>query len=135
MTRRPAGQVKKRLQHPTSNHRFQPRSGTGAPVRRHALVTIEAAMLLSRPSLLIAPFLKVGRAALWQIVTPCRFERRARSLEVSRGAVPIVARIAAGIEAAAPLPLIRRWRSSRSLDDHPDADAGHSGRARSPADR
>jgi hypothetical protein len=94
------------------------------PVRRHALVSIEATILLGRPGILIAPFPEIGIGPLWQIFPPRRFERRARSLEVSRGAVPIVARIAAGIEAAAPLPLIRRWRSSRSLDDHPDANAG-----------
>jgi hypothetical protein len=34
------------------------------------------------------------------------------------------ARIAARVKAAAPLPLIRRRRLSRSLDDHADADAG-----------
>jgi hypothetical protein len=34
------------------------------------------------------------------------------------------ARLAARVKSAAPLPLIRRRRGARSLDDHPDADAG-----------
>jgi hypothetical protein len=62
------------------------------------------------PHRVLVPFIEVGIAALWQIVSPCRFECRARFLETRRGAVSIVARIATRIEAAAPLPLIRRRR-------------------------
>jgi hypothetical protein len=41
-----------------------PRSNTGTPIWRHALVPIEAAILLGRPCFLITPFLKIGFAAL-----------------------------------------------------------------------
>ncbi len=40
------------------------RGARGFPVRRHAFASIEAAILLSRPIPLIAPFLKVGLGSL-----------------------------------------------------------------------
>jgi hypothetical protein len=75
------------------------------------------------PRRVLAPFLEVGIGALGQILSPCRFKRRACGLEVSRGAVSIVAGIAAWVKSAAPLPLIQRRRGARSLDDHPDSNA------------
>ena len=68
--------------------------------------TIPPCIFRRVPRRVLPPFLEVGFPALWQIVMPCRFERRARGLEVSRGAVSIVAWIAAGLKSAAPLPLI-----------------------------
>jgi hypothetical protein len=103
--------------------RFQPRLATGAPVRRLALVTIEAAIFLDGPSLLIAPFLKIGIATLWQIVSPCRFERCTRVLEVYGSSASLLARHAARVEAAMPLPRFCRVCHARSFDDHPDANA------------
>src|SRR5450631_3172562 len=44
--------------------------------------------------------------------------------KLCRGAMPIVARIAAGVEAADPLPLIGRGRGTRAFDDHANAHAG-----------
>jgi cold shock protein len=43
------------------------------------------------PRHILAPFLEVGTGPFRQIVSPCRFECRACGLEVSRGAVSIVA--------------------------------------------
>jgi hypothetical protein len=76
------------------------------------------------PRRILAPILEIGIAALWQVVSPCCFECCSRRFKGRRGAVPIVARIAARIEAAAPLPLIRRRRGAGPLDDDADADAG-----------
>jgi hypothetical protein len=73
------------------------------------------------PSCVLPPFLEVGRAALWQIVAPRRVKRRARRLKACCGAVPLVAGIAARIEAANPLPLIGRRRGARALDDYTDS--------------
>jgi hypothetical protein len=76
------------------------------------------------PRRVLPPFIEIRVAALGQIVSPCRFERRPCGLETRRGAMSIVAGIAAWVEPAAPLPLIGRRRGARSLDDHPDAAAG-----------
>jgi hypothetical protein len=108
----------------SSKRRFQPRSATSAPVRRHALVPIEAAIFLSRPRLLIAPFLKVGFAALGQIVSPCRFERRACCLETRSAPISLLSRLTARVEAAMPLPRLGGVRDARSLDDGSYAHAG-----------
>jgi hypothetical protein len=68
------------------------------------------------PSRVLSPFIEIRIAALWQIVTPCRFERDARGLESRRGAVSIVARLAPGIKAAAPLPNRQiEWRSGECV--------------------
>ena len=72
----------------------------------------------------LSPCIEVGISALWQILLPRRFEGDACGLKRCRGAAPVVARIAARIEAAMPFPLIGRGRGARSLDDHPDAYAG-----------
>jgi hypothetical protein len=101
----------------SSNGRFQPRSATGAPIGRHAFVTIEAAIFLSGPDLVVAPFLKVSFAPLGQIISPCCFECRTGSIETRCCAVPIVARIAARIEAAAPFPAIGVHRVAGAFGD------------------
>jgi hypothetical protein len=88
----------------SSNDRFQPRSGTRAPVRRHALVPIEATVLLGRPCLLIAPCLEICIRPLCQIFEPSRFKCRARCLETRCVSISLLARIASRIETAVPFP-------------------------------
>jgi hypothetical protein len=62
-------------------------------------------------------FLKVGFAPLGQIVSPSSLECRTGSIETRCGAMPIVARIAARIEAAAPFPRLSVVRVARALRD------------------
>jgi len=68
---------------------------------------IKTAILLSGPSFLIAPCLKIGVAKVRQIIVPGRFERRPRGLETGAGAISLLARLAARIKAAMPFPRLR----------------------------
>jgi hypothetical protein len=76
-------------------------------------VPIEAAIFLSSPGLVVAPFLEIGLAALGQIFSPCR-----------SAPVSLLTRIAARIKPAMPLSRLSSVRDARSLDDHTDEDAG-----------
>src|SRR5450631_3373124 len=92
---------------------------------RHPLAAIEAPIFLGSPGLLIAPSLEVGWRTARQIVAPRDFERHARRLETRRRAVPVIARMAARIESAGPLPPpIRGCRDTRPLGNRADANAG-----------
>jgi hypothetical protein len=85
---------------------------------------IEPAIFLGCPCLLISPRLEISFAALWEIFAPCRFECSARGLKACRGAVSFIARIAARVKAANPLPRLGRVGDARSLQNHADAHAG-----------
>ena len=67
----------------SSNKRFQPRSGTRPPIVGHLLAAIKPAPFFGNPRQMIAAFLKISFAVLWQMVAPCAFERGARRLENS----------------------------------------------------
>jgi hypothetical protein len=73
------------------------------------------------PRRILPPFLKVRIGAFRQIVSPCRFERRARRFKGRRGAVALLSRVAPWIKSAMPFPRLRYPRDARSLDDHADA--------------
>jgi len=98
-------------------------SSRRAGIRSRA-VPVPPSIFRRVPSCVLAPCIEVGIGALWQILSPCRFEGDACGLKGRRGAMPIVARIAARVKPTAPLPLMGRRRGARSLDDHSDADAG-----------
>jgi hypothetical protein len=68
-------------------------------------VSIEAPIFLSRPRLLIAPFLKVRLGAVRKKDPPCGFEAGAGFVEGQCGAGRALAWAATWIEPAAPLPL------------------------------
>jgi hypothetical protein len=75
------------------------------------------------PSRVLAPFFEIGIGPLWQIFPPCRFERRARRLEISRSAAAIVTRIASRIKPAMPFPRLRSASDARSFGDQSNANA------------
>jgi len=58
------------------------------------------------PVALFPPFLEIGLGQVRQDIAPSRFEARACLFEIGRGAAPAPTRFHAGIEAAAPFPLI-----------------------------
>ncbi len=58
----------------SSKSRFQPRSGTRAPIMRHALAAIEAPIFLRRPIALSAPCLKIRLSPFRQEHAPGRLE-------------------------------------------------------------
>jgi hypothetical protein len=60
----------------------------------------------SVPGRILAPFIEVGFAALWQVVSPSRFKCGSRLIERRSGTVSLLAGIAAGIKPAMPFPLI-----------------------------
>jgi len=85
---------------------------------------IKAAILLCGPSFLIAPGLKVGFAALRQEISPGRFKRHASGLKAGAGAIALLARLAARIEAAMPLPRLRSARDAGSFGNQANTDTG-----------
>jgi hypothetical protein len=89
---------------------FQPRSTTGgvlrSPIRRHALAPIEAAILLSGPSFLIAPCLEVGCRSVRQKDPPRGLEIGAGLLKGRCRTTGVFTGSAARIEAARPTPLV-----------------------------
>jgi hypothetical protein len=70
-------------------------------------VPIEAAIFLSRPGLVVAPFLEIGLYAVRQILVPSRFERRTRGLKADGAPVSLLARPSARIPCAAKNFLVR----------------------------
>jgi hypothetical protein len=70
------------------------------PVRQHPLAAIKARVFLPRPSLLIAPRLKVGLGALGQIFPPGSLERGTGLVERFGRAAALFAGIRAGVKAA-----------------------------------
>jgi hypothetical protein len=90
----------------SSNGRFQPRSGTRAPIVRHALAAVEARILLGRPVALTAPRLKIHLAAIRQEHAPCGQEIGPRLVECRRGASLLFAGMASRIKPATPAPRI-----------------------------
>jgi hypothetical protein len=87
-------------------------------------VPIKTAILLGRPGFLIAPFLKVGLAAVGQVIAPCRLERRTRSFETRGTSISLLTGPPARVKSAMPLPGLCGIRDTRALDDHADANAG-----------
>src|SRR6266403_4295734 len=104
----------------SSNRRFQPRSATSAPVRRHPLAPIEPTIFLCGLSLLNAPLLKTGLGPLRQEHCPSLFEIGARQVEGLRGAVGAFPPVATGIEAASPGPRIFAGRHAGPDCDRAD---------------
>jgi hypothetical protein len=94
------------------------------PDWRHALAPIKATIFFSRPGLLIAPRLKIGFGPVQQEDGPCRLEIGACLVESRRRASGALARMAAGVEAAMPLPGLPGIRDARALDDQADPDPG-----------
>jgi hypothetical protein len=78
-------------------------------LRRHLFATLLHGIFPRVPVPSIAPFLEVGFCAVGQKHYPCRFKPGAGLIERSGGAAGMLARMAAGTEAADPFP----WRLPR----------------------
>jgi hypothetical protein len=103
---------------------------------RHVLSAVEPTSFFGSPCLMIAAILEVGFSVLWQVVAPCDFERRARTLGTHRHSMSVLAQVTARIKAAGPLPpIFCRCRNTRSLGNRINANASmHNGYASFPDD-
>ena len=90
-----------------------------SPIRRHPLAAIEAAIFLFRPRLMIAPSLKIGLGAAWQVALPGGGKGVAGLVERVRRAAELPA--AAWIKSAIPLP-VRSSVRAEGAGDRADAD-------------
>src|SRR5450631_1493078 len=88
---------------PSHNGPSVPQAGAASGYAISGSPPVQSSALRRVPGRVLPPLLEISLGALWQIVAPCRFERRACSLKACGGAVPIVTGIAARIEAANPL--------------------------------
>jgi hypothetical protein len=86
-------------------------------VGRKALAGIMQGVFASRPIPVVPPGLKIRSNALRQEHSPCIVKSRARRVKCRSRPAGMLARKTAGIEAAAPLPLIRMVRTARTSRD------------------
>jgi len=87
-------------------------------------VSVEPPILLGRPCLVVAPFLKTGLGALWQVQAPSGLERGPGSFETFSPTVFVLAVRAARIEAEVKFKRLRGVRDARPFHDHANSHAG-----------